>query len=69
MGMTLALYCHGESKPSDDKDDHHIDRVKVEEKDRKERMLSSIEHVNQYMKLFVPEFEVVSEQDQYRCNN
>lgn len=36
MGMTLALYCHGESRPSDDKNDHHIDRVKVEEKDRKD---------------------------------
>ena len=34
LNMTSAPYCHGESKPSDDKDDRHIDKVKIEEEDR-----------------------------------
>lgn len=32
--MTSILYCYRESKPSDDEDDHHINRVDIEEEDR-----------------------------------
>jgi hypothetical protein len=32
--MTFTPYYHEESKPSDDENDHHIDRVKVKEEDK-----------------------------------
>jgi hypothetical protein len=33
LGMTSTPYCYGESEPGYKEDDHHIDRVEVEEKD------------------------------------
>jgi len=70
--MKFTLYCYRESKPSDDKDDRHINRVEVEEEDDEEMEDEDVELVkplNQYMVYLAPEFEVVSVDDQYRCND
>ena len=64
--MPPALYCYGESKQNDYEDDHHIDKVNVEEEDRDVEL---VEHVNQYMAPHAPDIEVVSVDDQYRYNN
>jgi hypothetical protein len=63
--MTSASYFYGESKPSDNEDDHHIDRVDVEEEDGDTKL---VEHVNHYMAPPTPEVKVVSADNQYRCN-
>jgi hypothetical protein len=50
--MTFTPYCHEESEPSDDENDHHIDRVKVKEEDknyRKDGDAQLVELVDQYM--------------------
>jgi hypothetical protein len=57
--MISAPYCYEEPKPSDDEDEHHI------EKNRDDR---DVEFVNQYMTPSAPEFEVISVDDQYECN-
>jgi hypothetical protein len=57
LGMIFAPYHHGESEPSDDKNDHHIDRVKVKEKDKKygeNRDAQLVEFVDQYMSPLAP---------------
>ena len=49
-----------------------IDRVKVEKEDgedKKDENAELVEHVNQYMAPPTPKSEVVSADDQYRCNN
>jgi len=33
LGMTSTTYCYGRSKPTDDEDEHHIDRVVVDGED------------------------------------
>ena len=65
LGMTYASYFYGESKPSDNEDDHHIDRVDVEEEDGDTEL---VEHVNHYMAPPTPEVKVVSADNQYGCN-
>jgi len=62
--MISSLY--GGSKPSDDEDKHHINRVVVNEDDGDEGL---VESVNQYMTPLALEFEIVSADDQYRCND
>ena len=69
--MTSISYCYEESKPSDDKDHHHIDKVKVEEGDVKDSEYEDVElvkPVNQYMASSALEFEVASRNDQHLCN-
>jgi hypothetical protein len=58
--MTSTSYCYEESKPSDDKDNHHIDEVEDVE---------LVEPVNQYMASLALEFEVANRNDQYLCND
>lgn len=64
--MPPALYCYGESKQNDYEDDHHIDKVNVEEEDGDVEL---VQHVNQYMAPHAPDIKVVSVDDQYRYNN
>jgi hypothetical protein len=33
LGMTSTTYCYGQSEPSDDENEHHIDRVVVDGED------------------------------------
>jgi hypothetical protein len=63
--MTSASYFYGESKPSDNEDDYHIDRVDVEEEDGDTKL---VEHLNHYMPPPTPEVKVVSADNQYGCN-
>jgi hypothetical protein len=59
-------------KLGSNKDDHYIDRVEVEggdEEDRKDEDAKLVELVNQYMTTLPHEFEVVSVDDQYGCND
>jgi len=65
LGMTSASYFYGESKPSDNEDDHHIYRVDVEEEDGDTEL---VEHVNHYMAPLTLEVKVVSADNQYGCN-
>ena len=44
--MTYTLYCYRESKPSNDKDECHINRVLVDEEDKDDEL---VEPVNQYI--------------------
>jgi hypothetical protein len=67
--MTSTLYCYRESKQNDYEDDHHIDRVNVQEENGEDGGVELVEHVNQYMAPHAPKIEVVSVDDQYRCNN
>jgi hypothetical protein len=67
--MTSILYCYGESKPSDEKDDSHIDRVEVKEEDGEDRDAELVELVNQYMTSSTFKFEVVSADNYYRYND
>jgi hypothetical protein len=70
--MTSILYCYGESKPSDEEDDSHIDRVEVKEEDgedRDDRDAELVELVNQYMTSSTFKFEVVSADNYYRYND
>jgi len=74
LDIICALYYHGESKPNDDKNDYHINRVKVkeedeEEEDREDGDVELVEHVDQYIAHPASEFEVVSEDDQYIYND
>jgi DNA polymerase/3'-5' exonuclease PolX len=61
--MTFESYSYRESERSIDEDDHHIDRVEVEEEDE------SVKPVNQNMTSFASKLEVVSVNDQYRYND
>jgi hypothetical protein len=61
--MTFASYSYRESEPSVDEDDHHIDRVEIEEEDE------LVKSVNQYMAFFASKLEVVSVNNQYRYND
>ena len=61
--MTFASYSYRESEPSVDEDDHHIDKVEIEEEDE------LVKPVNQYMASFASKLEVVSVNDQYRYND
>jgi hypothetical protein len=63
LGITYVLYCYGESEPSYNKDERHIDRVVVD------KDVELIEPVNQYMTPFTSKFEVVNVDDQYGCND
>lgn len=58
--MTSAPNCYGESKQSENKDDHHINRVEIEEEDGDNEDVELIEPVNQYMAPPTPKFKVVS---------
>jgi hypothetical protein len=58
--MTSTSYCYEESKPSDDKDNNHIDKVEDVE---------LVEPVNQYMASPALEFEVANRNDQHLCND
>ena len=69
LGMTSILYCYGESKPRDEENDCHIVRVEVKEKDGEDRDAELVELVNQYMTPLTLEFEVLSEDNHYRCND
>jgi tryptophanyl-tRNA synthetase len=60
LDMMFALYCHGGSKPSKKKDDHHIDSIEVEnkdEEDKEDKDVELVEPIDQYMTLFAPESE------------
>jgi hypothetical protein len=61
--MTFTLYCYGKFKPSDDKDDRHIDKVEVEEEDGEDRDVELAKPVNQYMASPIHKFEVMSMDD------
>jgi hypothetical protein len=63
LGITYVLYYYGESEPSDNKDERHIDRVVVD------KDVELIKLVNQYMTPFTFKFEVVNMDDQYGCND
>ena len=64
--MISTPYCYGESKLSNNEDDHHIDRVEVKEKDEedmKNKDVELVEPINQYMTHPTLEFKVVSGDD------
>jgi len=70
--MISTSYCYGKYESSDDEDDHHINRVGVEEEDVEDgdgRDVELIEVINHYMTPLASGFEVVSADDQYRCND
>jgi hypothetical protein len=72
LGITSTSYCYGKYESSDDEDDHHINRVGVEEEDVEDgdgRDDELIEVINHYMTPPAFGFEVVSAGDQYRCND
>lgn len=69
LGMKSIPYCYEESKLSNKKDYRHINRVEVEDKDRKDRDAKLIEPIDQYMTPLTFEIEFVSGDDQYRCND
>jgi len=72
LGMISTSYCYGKYESSDDEDDHHINRVGVEEEDVEDgdgRDAELIEVINHYMTPLASGFEVVSAGDQYRCND
>lgn len=46
LGMIYVLYYYGESKPSDDKDNCHIGRVK---EDGEDRDVELVDPLNQFM--------------------
>jgi hypothetical protein len=72
LGITSAPYCYGESKPSDDENDYHIDRIEVEEEDEEDGGdgdVELVEPINQYMTLRASKFKVVGVDDQYGCND
>lgn len=72
LGMISTSYCYGKYESSDDEDDHHINRVGVEEEDVEDgdgRDDELIEVINHYMTPPASGFEVVSAGDQYRCND
>lgn len=62
LGIKLSPNCYGESRPSDDEDDHHIDIVNVEGKEQDDGL---VKLVDQYMPPLAPEFEAVSVDNQY----
>lgn len=55
LGITSALYCYEEFESSDDKDDHHIDKIE-EDKDSE-----LIDRLNSFIRLISSKFEDVSE--------
>jgi hypothetical protein len=58
--MMFAPYCYGESKPSKEKDDHHIDSIEVEnedEEDKEDKDVELVEPIDQYITRFAPESE------------
>jgi len=65
LGMISTSYFYEESKPSDNENDHHIDRVDVEEEDGDTDL---VEPVNHYMAPPITEVKVVSADNQYKCN-
>jgi len=70
--MIYASYYYKESEPSEDKDDYYIYRVEVKDEDwedKEDRDAKLVQLVNQYMTFSALEFEVVSEDDQYGCND
>jgi len=70
--MIYASYYYKESEPSEDKDGHYIYRVEVKDEDwedKEDRDAKLVQLVNQYMTFSALEFEVVSEDDQYGCND
>jgi hypothetical protein len=72
--MTSALYYYKEFEPSGNKDDHHINKVGDEEDgkvmvDDKDKNFELVEPINQYMRSYALEFEVVSGHAQYKYNN
>jgi hypothetical protein len=72
LGMTSTSYCYGKYESSDDEDDHHINRVGVEEEDVEDgdgKDDELIEVINHYMTPPASGFEVVSTGNQYRCND
>lgn len=58
--MIFALYCYGESKPSDNEDDRHINRVEEEKEDREYENIELIEPINQYITPSTPRFQVIN---------
>ena len=74
LDIICAPYYHEESKPNDDENNYHINRVKVkeeyeEEEGREDEDVELVEHVDQYIAHPAPEFEAVGEDDQYICND
>jgi hypothetical protein len=70
--MISTSYCYGKYESSDDEDDHHINRVGVEEEEVEDgdgRDAELIEVINHYMTPSASGFEVVSTGNQYRCND
>jgi len=70
--MIYVSYYYKESKPSEDKDDYYIHRVEVTDEDwedKEDMDAKLVQPVNQCMTFSALEFEVVSEDDQYGCNN
>jgi len=75
LGMTFSSYFYREFKPSNDKNERHIDRVMVkggdgdDEEDEDDWDIELVKPVNQYMTPPNPGFEVVSVNDQYGCHD
>ena len=72
LGMTFAPYCYEGSEPSNDKDEHLINRVVFDgedEDDQDDRDVKLVQLVNQYMIPPTPKFKVVNADDQYRYND
>jgi hypothetical protein len=58
-----------DDKPSDDENEHHINRVVIDEEDGDDRDVKLVKLVTQYMASPAPEFKVVSTDHQHRCND
>ena len=70
--MTSSLYFYRESKPSDNEDDHNIDKVwvkKENEEHTEDVNAKLVKLIKQYMTPYTREFEVVSIDDQYKYND
>jgi hypothetical protein len=55
--MTFAPYYYGESEPSDDKDEQHIDKIAINGENKDDRDAELVELVNQYMTPLTSEFK------------
>ena len=58
--MTYVSYYYGECEPSNDKDDHHISKVKEDAKDSEDENDEVLEPPKQFMTPFVPKFMYIS---------
>lgn len=60
LGMIYVSYYYGECEPSNDKDDHHISKVKTNAKDTEDENDEVLEPPNQLMTPSVPKFMYIS---------